>query len=167
MVPDLETPTNGKKAEILATFFSSVFTKENTEDMPIIKGSKMDEELKHYKIKLEKVMKKLSKLNPSKSPESDNIHPRILKDMSGVLDKSLAILYQNTLAKGKIPNDQKHAKVTTIFKKREQRKPNNYRPVCLTCISCKVMECIIRDQIMEHMKIHNLFSEKQFGFLDD
>ena len=28
------------------------------------------------------------------------------------------------------------------------------------------MESIIRDQIMKHLKIHNQFSEKQFGFLD-
>ena len=59
------------------------------------------------------------KLIPSKSPGSDNIHPRILREMSGVLDKPLAILYQNTLAKGKILNDWKHAKVTAIFKKGE------------------------------------------------
>ena len=65
-IADLETPTNGltsndaEKAEILATFFSSVFTKENTEDMPIIEESKMDEELRDYKIKLDEVSKKLS-----------------------------------------------------------------------------------------------------------
>ena len=28
------------------------------------------------------------------------------------------------------------------------------------------MESIIRDQVMKHMKIHDLFSKKQFGFLD-
>ena len=65
----------------------------------------MDKELRDYKIELDEVRKKLSKLNWSKSQDSDNIHPRILKEMSGVLDKPLAILYQNTLAKQKIPND--------------------------------------------------------------
>ena len=57
-------------------------------------------------------------------------------------------------------------KSTAIFKKGEKKKPNNYRPVSLTSIPCKVMESIIRDQIMKHMKRNNLFSNKQFGFLD-
>ena len=73
--------------------------------------------------------------------------------MNGALGKPLAILYQNALAKGKIPNYWKHTKVTAIFKKGEQRGQNNYRPVSLTCISCKFIESIIRDQIMKYMKI--------------
>ena len=79
----------------------------------------MDEELRDYKIELDEDMKKLSILNPSKSSGSDNIHPRILEQVSGVLNKSLAIFYQNTLAKGKIQNDWKHAKATAVFKKGE------------------------------------------------
>ena len=86
--------------------------------------------------------------------------------MKDVLDKPLAMLYQRSLLKGVIPVDWKHAKVTAIFKKGEKRKPNNYRPVSLTSISCKIMESLVRDQIMIHMKRNNLFSNKQFGFLD-
>ena len=67
---------------------------------------------------------------------------------------------------GTIPNDWKHAKVTAIFKKGERKKPNNYRPVSLTCIACKVMESIVRDQIMRHMRDNKLFTVKQYGFLD-
>ena len=60
----------------------------------MIEGSKMDEELRDYENELDEVRKKLSKLKPSKSSGSDNIHPVILKEMSGVLDKPWAILYQ-------------------------------------------------------------------------
>ena len=42
---------------------------------------------------------------------------------------------------------------------------NNYRPVSLTCILCKIMESIVRDRIMEHFSINNLFTNRQFGFL--
>ena len=87
--------------------------------MPIIKGCKKVEELKDYKIELDEVRKKLSNLNPSKSPGCDTIHPRICKEMNGVCDKPLAVLYHNTLAKGKITNDWKHPNVTKIFKKGE------------------------------------------------
>ena len=83
-----------------------------------------------------------------------------------VLDKPLVFLYQNTLKQGKIPDEWKHATVTAIFKKGDKRKPNNYRSVSLTCIICKIIESIIRDKIMDHVKNNNLLSNKQFGFLD-
>ena len=71
-----------------------------------------------------------------------------------------------SLNPNKSPDEWKHATVTAIFKKGDKRKPNNYRPVSLTCIICKIIESIIRDKIMDHMKNNNLFSNKQFGFLD-
>ena len=55
--------------------------------------------------------------------------------------------------------------VTGIFKKGDRNKPNNYRPVNLTCILCKVMESSI-DENMNHVKRNKLFSNKQFGFQD-
>ena len=40
----------------------------------------------------------------------------------------------------------------------------NYRPITLTSVVCKIMESIVSDAIMNHMKINNLFSNKRFGF---
>ena len=171
-IADLEGPGNKlinddkEKVEILANFFSSVFTKENMDNKPTICESRIEDDLTDYEVKVEEVRKKLVALNLNKSPGPDNIHPCVLKEMSEVLDKPLAILYQNSIKMEKIPNDWKHAKVTVIFKKGERKKPNNYRPVSLTCIACKVMESIVRDQIMRHMRDDKLFTMKQYGFLD-
>jgi ribonucleases P/MRP protein subunit RPP40 len=35
----------------------------------------------------------------------------------------------------------------------------------LTSVICKLMESLIRDQIMEHFLLHKLFSDKQYGFI--
>ena len=43
-------------------------------------------------------------------------------------------------------------------------RPSNYRPVSLTCIPCKMCEKSVREILMEHMTVNNLFSESQFGF---
>ena len=171
-IADLKTPQNiltsrdVEKAEILANFFASVFTKENLDNMPTIPNISVEEELKEYRIDPEEVRKKLSKLSPAKSSGPDNLHSKILKELSKVLDKPLQILYQNTLTKRNTTEEWKHANVTDIFKKGDRNKPNNYRPVSLTFILCKVMESLIRDKIMNHMKRNKLFSNKQFGFLD-
>ena len=133
--------------------------------MPKIKKGKFKGEISYCSINREDVQKKLKSLNPNKSPGPDRLHQRILKELHSVLDKPLAILYQKTLKQGKIPNQWKCATVTAIFKKGDKRKPNNYRPVSLTYITYKIIESIIRDKIMDHMKNNNLFSNKQFGFL--
>ena len=168
----METPNNtltskgNEKAEILANFFTSVFTKEKLGDIPTMQNKIVHEDLKQFTIEQEEVRKKLMKLNPAKSSGPDNLHSKTLKELANVLDKLLKILFQNTLTKGKIPEEWKHANVTAIFKKGDRNKPNNYRPVSLTCIICNIMESLIRDQVMSHMKKHKLLSDKQFGFLE-
>ena len=41
----------------------------------------------------------------------------------------------------------------------------NYRPVSLTCIICKIMERLIRDELMRFLTTNMLLSERQFGFV--
>ena len=55
--------------------------------------------------------------------------------------------------------------MSAIYKKDRKTLPSNYRPVSLTSIVCKVLESIIRDNVISHMNENNLFSQKQFGFL--
>ena len=70
------------------------------DNMPTVDMSKTIGHLESYELEVEEVRKKLSRLNPSKSPGADNLHPRILREMKDVLDKPLAMLYQRSLLKG-------------------------------------------------------------------
>ena len=69
------------------------------------------------------------------------------------------------MSEGCIPTDWKIANVTPIFKKGSKLKPDNYRPVSLTSVICKVMESLIRDDIMQHLSINNLIFSSQHGFM--
>jgi hypothetical protein len=44
---------------------------------------------------------------------------------------------------GCIPSDWKYANVAPAYKKGEKYNAANYRPISLTCISCKIMEHVI------------------------
>src|ERR1700743_3161941 len=35
----------------------------------------------------------------------------------------------------------------------------------LTCISCKIMESIVHNKLVEYFSLNNLFSNKQYGFI--
>ena len=41
-----------------------------------------------------------------------------------------------------VPTDWKTATVTPIFKKGTRTEPGNYRPVSLTCVTCKILESL-------------------------
>ena len=42
--------------------------------------------------------------------------------------------------------------------------PENYRPISLTCVLCKILESLIRKSIEAHVKEYNILSGKQYGF---
>ena len=107
------------------------------------------------------VLNKLSKLKIDKSPGPDLIHPRILKEIRTQVSKPLADIFRLSLKDGKLPQDWMVSDVTAIHKKGNKSSVNNYRPISLTSIPCKIMESIIRDHIIEHFTKNNLFSKKQ------
>ena len=63
-----------------------------------------------------------------------------------------------------VPSDWKYANVTPIFKKGDKSDPGNYRPISLTSQICKVLESIIRDNIVNHLNKHTLLLQSQHGF---
>ena len=63
-----------------------------------------------------------------------------------------------------MPIDCKSANITPIYKKGTRCAPSNYRPVSLTSQVCKLMESIMRDSIMAHLRRHKVMRESQHGF---
>ena len=52
-----------------------------------------------------------------------------------------------------------------MFKKGVNTDPGNNRPVTLTSIICKLMQKLVKNQIVSHMTKNKLFSKKHFGFI--
>ena len=66
---------------------------------------------------------------------------------------------------GILPDEWKTSTVSVLFKKGKKDSIENYRPISLTCICCKIMESVVRDHVMEYFSVNNLFSNKQYGFI--
>ena len=155
-----------EKADLLIQFFSSVLTIEDTTNIPVIPpGSRSNGEFVYdIVIEEEQVQRKLNNLNPNKSPGPDKIFPRVLKELSEELAKPLTILFNKSFQEGKLPCDWKLAEITAIFKKGNRMSSNNYRPVSLTCVICKLMESFVRDAVQNHMEQYKLYCRCQHGF---
>ena len=169
-IPNLDTPSGGiaegyaEKSEVLADFFSSVFTLEPNGDLTQ-EPQRSDKTINSCFITTELVSKKLGGLKPSKSPGPDGIHPRVLRELKDILSKPLAIIFNYSLETGTLPKDWKRAVISAIYKKGSKSSPGNYRPVSLTSVVGKVMESIIRDKINSHMIENKLYSPRQYGFI--
>ena len=60
--------------------------------------------------------------------------------------------------------DWKRANISPIYKKGCRSEPLNYRPISLTSVACKILERIIKKQLVLHLESGNLMSKAQHGF---
>ena len=95
----------------------------------------------------------------------DGCHPRVLRETYDIVNKPLQTIFDKTFIEGKVPHIWKEANITALYKnKGDKSETTNYRPVSLTCLPSRICEKTVRDTIMNHMTVNNLFTDCQFGF---
>ena len=155
-------------AEVLNEYFSSVFTTEDISSLPVpfnkFEGNK-SEHLGQLFVTLVTLAKKIKKMKYNKSPGVVGIPPNLLKEIDEQINTPLATLFNLSLEEGIVPSEWKEANATPLFKKGSKNKPENYRPLSLTLVVCKLLETLIRDHMVEFLVKHNLINTSQHGFL--
>ena len=159
-----KSSSNHEAAETLNNYFCSVFTNEDTSELPVIDDIQVPDKLSDIEIKLEAIADKLGQLKDGKACGPDGLHPKLLKEARAELALPLQIIFSQSLDAGTVPLDWKQANVIPIHKKGSTSDPGNYRPVSLTSCVCKIMESIIRDHILKHLNENELLSDVQYGF---
>ena len=151
------------KADILVEQFQSVFTKITDSIMPNMSNRtipKMDEIV----IDNKGVEKLLSNLKTSKSTGPDSIPNLVLKTCATELSMGLSTIFQYSIDIGSLPSDWRDANISPVFKKGDRHLAENYRPVSLTSISCKLLEHILCSQILKHFEQFNVLTKLNHGF---
>ena len=160
-----KTKSDAEKAELLNDFFQSVFTEETPGQLPEFEGYDFSSTIENFDIEVEEVRKLLAGLNINKAPGPDSIRPLILSLAADELALPITMLFRKSLQEGILPQEWKIAHISPIFKKGSKSAVNNYRPVSLTSILCKIMEKLVRKHIMKHLEENNLISKHQHGFV--
>ena len=129
-------------AEDLNGYFSSVFTKEDICSLPVA-DAKFQEAKSEYLGPLvvtpELVAKKIKAMKDNKSPGVDGIPPKLLMETLEQISIPLARVFNFSLKEGVVPFEWKEANIIPLFKKGSRNKSENYRPVSLTSVICKLL----------------------------
>ena len=104
----------------------------------------------------EMVAKKLKAMKDNKSPGVDGIPPKLLMETVEQISISLARVFNLPLKEGVVPFEWKESNIIPLFKMGSRNKSENYRPVSLTSVICKLLERLIKDHMVVFLVRHKL-----------
>jgi len=158
-----------EKANLLNKQFQSAFSSnatvtQNEFDQIMPPNQDTIPEIHDLNITLNGIVKLLKNLNSYKAAGPDNISPRVLKELASDIGPILLLIYRKSLHTSIIPDDWRTANVTPVYKKGPKFLPENYRPISLTSVCCKVMEHVIASTVMNFGETNKILYPLQHGF---
>ncbi len=101
------TDSDKEKAEILAKFFTSVFTREPDGEVPSFPERNIEYPMKLLTVTREAIEKCLKELKVNKSPGPDGLTPYFLKHAASSISVPLCIIFNSSLQLQDVPQDWK------------------------------------------------------------
>lgn len=94
----------------------------------------------------------------------DRISPRTILDNWSQLGKTLLDLVNRSISTGEFPNSWKDSMITPVEKVPNTKKNDEFRPINTLRTVEKIIETVVKQQLMKYMEENNIFSEYQSGF---
>ena len=151
------------KAQIMLDQFKSVFTID-TSASTTLTSNQDQPKIDSLYITSYGVEKLLRDLNPSKACGPDGIPNIVLKKCAPVLAPALRDIFQRSIDTGVLPDDWRKANISCAYKKGDKHRAENYRPISLTSVCCKLLEHIVYRHLMSHLQHHSILTPLNHGF---
>ena len=163
-VSNVPTSDPVKKANLIRQQFDSVFSNPEPPIQAFFEEEDRLPTIEPIIVNPLGIKKLLKNLNPNKAIGPDNIPGQFLKLFADDLADILSVLFQASLDQGILPTDWKVANIVPLFKKGNKSLPENYRPISLTCLTCKILEHVVFSSVMSHFEKYNVLDDAQHGF---
>ena len=153
-------------AEDLNGYFRSVFTRENISSLSVPDATFQEAKpdyLRQLIVTPEMVAKKIKATKDNKSPEMGGIPQTLLMETVEQIILPLARVFNLSLKDGVVPFEWK--KSIPLFKKSSRNESENYRPVSLTSVICKLLERLTIDNVVDFLVRHKLLNSSHHGFV--
>lgn len=153
-----------EKADVLANQFEKIFQKddgrtpehfdphplESMKDIPWFGANQL------YEL--------INKWSNSSSMTPDLVPLYFIKRVAAVICGPLSYIFNQSLMYSEIPQRWKHCFVTPILKKEPASNPENYRPVSITSVFCRLFEKVLKEHMLIHIHANGIFPPNQHGF---
>lgn len=140
------------KATHLNQYFSSVFAGRSSGGAISAQTCVSGEQMEDIVFDQRSIQKLLEKLCASKAAGPDGLQSALLSMCARSVSKYLFVIFSKSLSESVLPDDWKLAYVVLVHKSGPRSNASNYRPISLTCISCKILEHILFTNIMNRLK---------------
>jgi hypothetical protein len=156
------------KVELFTSYFSSVFNHGSY--LPSSYQAQTNSSAYGsdtlYSIKFDHffIYEKLTKIKSAINTTPDKIPYILLKRCASPLASAVTQIFSYSMMTGTIPKIWKEAIVRPIHKKGCTDSVNNYRPIALTCSLSKIMERIVRDNLLFFFNSKHIIPDSQHGF---
>ena len=152
------------KASMFNNCFYSSFTKDNN-TIPIVQNPIIPTcHISNILFSPMAVLSQVRKLKNSRTITPDGFSAHAIKTLGPSLIYPLSMLFEFLFSHNYVPPSWKLSYLTPVHKKSSRSDCNNYRPIAITSILCRLMERIIHDQITAYLFTNNLLTPSQHGF---
>ena len=157
-----------QKSKILNDYFCSVFSSSVNpiaEENRLRQHVPLHQEITDVDLHPLYVRGSLIRMKQNSSTGPDGILSRALYLMREALVKPLTIIFNKSLDTTQIPQDFKDANIVPIYKKKGAKdEASSYRPISLTSITCKLLEKMIKDEVLRFLEHNGMLNIDQHGF---
>jgi hypothetical protein len=153
------------KARTLQQTFSSNFVVDNGLLPAVSNIEHSPNKLDHIVFTPALVRLAIKKLKHKTKGGPDCIPPLFFKNCCDELCYPLSCFFTISFDSGYLPPVWLTSFITPIFKKGNPVDANNYRPIALTATMCKLMESIIKDQMVRFMVDEGFITKCQHAFI--
>lgn len=132
------------KANAINKFFTDISCINDEPDLPPQGPGPPLHHMETFRITENEVLDQLQIINICKPSGPDGVSPQVLKYTAQSIYKPLTKLFNISLNNGTLPSIWKIAQVTPVYKNKGHADDvNNYRPISVTSVVCKLLEKII------------------------
>lgn len=111
----------------------------------------------------DEVLQIMSSLPDDFSAGDDQIPSKLVREARSSLSKPLALIINLSISTSEFPDRWRRTRICPIFKKGDNTKMENYRPISIICNFAKIFESVIYSSIYFNTK--SLISLHQHGFV--
>ena len=86
----------------------------------------------------------------------DGLPPLLFKRVKHAVIVPLFV-FRPLLSVGCVPDDWENAGIIPVQKKGSTSMLTNYRPISITCVPCKLLECIVVSKIYNRLVYNNIY----------